>query len=197
LVADYSRHSARPQASAAVSATAYFGGSCLMYFIGLAAACYAGTSDVAQIMLVAGLGFCGLLIVVLSTVTTTFLDVWSAGVCCHHLLAAFGEKTAAVAVCVVGVILAIFVPMEQYENFLYLIGSVFAPMVAVVIADYFICRKYQTAAKLEITAFVCWIFGFVLYRYLLGFDLPCGSSLPVMGAVMLLRCILKGKRRYI
>ncbi|MDD2221036.1 MAG: putative hydroxymethylpyrimidine transporter CytX [Clostridia bacterium] len=195
LVADYTRHSARPQASAAVSAAAYFGGSCLMYFIGLAAACYAGTSDVVQIMLAAGLGLCGLLIVVLSTVTTTFLDVWSAGVCSHHLFSFIDEKKAAVTACLVGLVLAVFVPMEQYENFLYLIGSVFAPMAAVVMADYFFCAKYQTEAKLEITAFICWLAGFVLYRVLLGFDLPCGSTLPVMAVVVLLRCLLMSKKR--
>ena len=51
-----------------------------MYVIGMGAAIYTGVTDISQIMVKAGLGMAGLLIIILSTVTTTFLDAYSAGV---------------------------------------------------------------------------------------------------------------------
>ena len=55
-----------------------------MYAIGMGAAIFAGEYDIAQIILKSGLGVAGLLIVVLSTVTTTFMDAFSAGVSSNH-----------------------------------------------------------------------------------------------------------------
>lgn len=62
-----------------VSVAVYFVGSCWMFAIGLGAALFAGSSDIAQIAVNAGVGVVGLLVMVFSTVTTTFLDVHSAG----------------------------------------------------------------------------------------------------------------------
>ena len=47
-----------------------------MYLIGMGAAILTGETDIAQIMVKAGLGVVGLLIIVFSTVTTTFLDAY-------------------------------------------------------------------------------------------------------------------------
>ena len=44
---------------------------------------------------------------------------------------------AAIAVTIIGTIAAILFPMDDITDFLYLIGSVFAPMIAVQIADFF------------------------------------------------------------
>ena len=40
-----------------------------------------------------------------------------------------------------GTIAAILYPMDDITDFLYLIGSVFAPMIAILLADYFINRQ--------------------------------------------------------
>lgn len=80
LISDYTREAKRPLAATAASALVYGAVSCWMYVIGMGAAIYTGEYDIAQIMVKAGLGVFGLLIVVFSTVTTTFLDAYSAGV---------------------------------------------------------------------------------------------------------------------
>ncbi len=51
-----------------------------MYVIGMGAAIFTGESDNANVMVKAGLGIAGLLILIFSTVTKTFLDAWSAGI---------------------------------------------------------------------------------------------------------------------
>ena len=128
LISDYTRTAKKQRKVSAVSAITYFIVSSWMYAIGLGAALFTGESEISAIMMQAGPGIVALLIIVFSTVTTTFLDVYSAGVSAVSISGRFKEKQTAIAVCVVGMILAVFVPMAQYENFLYLIGSVFAPM---------------------------------------------------------------------
>ena len=92
-------------------------------------------------MVKAGLGIAGLFIIVLSTVTTTFLDAFSAGVSSTVISHTVKEKWAAIAVTVIGTIAAVVYPMDNITGFLYLIGSVFAPMIAIQIADTFILKN--------------------------------------------------------
>ena len=80
LISDYTREAKEPVKATAVSAITYGIVSCWMYVIGMGAAIITGEYDIAQIMLKAGLGIVGLLIIVFSTVTTTFLDAYSAGI---------------------------------------------------------------------------------------------------------------------
>src|SRR5665647_401046 len=79
LISDYTRFAKKARQSTLVSSLSYFVGSTWMYIIGLGAAIYAGTSDVAQIMTSAGLGIAAVIVIVFATVTTTFLDAYSAG----------------------------------------------------------------------------------------------------------------------
>ena len=85
LISDYTREAKQPVKATAVSAIVYGIVSCFMYLIGMGASIFTGESDIAQIMVKAGLGAAGLLIVVFSTVTTTFLDAYSAGISSEFL----------------------------------------------------------------------------------------------------------------
>ena len=136
LAADYTRHSQRPKAAAAASAVSYTLTSCWMYALGLAAALFTGQSDAAQILLGAGLVSAGVFVVVVSTVTTAFLDTYSAGVSANNIWRGFAEIPVAVAVTLVGTLLAVFLTMSEYEGFLLWIASVFAPMAAVLIPTF-------------------------------------------------------------
>ena len=141
LISDYTRNAKKPFAATLASSATYFFASVWMYVIGMGAAIFTGEADIALIMFKAGLGVAGLVIVIFSTVTTTFLDAYSAGVSATSISAKLREKPAAIFVTVLGILLAIFTPITEIESFLYLIGSVFAPMIAIQITDYFILKK--------------------------------------------------------
>ena len=64
LISDYTREAKEPVKATAVSAVIYGVVSCWMYVIGMNAAIYTGESDIASIMVKAGLGIAGLLIIV-------------------------------------------------------------------------------------------------------------------------------------
>lgn len=194
LVSDYTRAAAEPVRATAVSACVYGVVSCWMFIIGMGAAIFTGEYDIAQIMVKAGLGIAGLLIIVLSTVTTTFLDAYSAGVSGESIFAGINGKWAAVAVAIVGTLCAIMFPMDDITDFLYLIGSVFAPMIAVQIADFFIIKKDHSSSSVNIDNMVIWGIGFIVYRLLMHVDFVLGNTLPDM-VITVIICIAVSRIR--
>lgn len=193
LISDYTREAKEPVKATAVSTVVYGVVSCWMYVIGMNAAIYTGESDIASIMVKAGLGIAGLLIIVFSTVTTTFLDAYSAGISSESVFSKINGKYAAIIVTVIGMIGAIIYPMDNITDFLYLIGSVFAPMIAIQIADFFILkRKDSLEVSLDVMNGVIWVIGFILYRILMNVDIPLGNTLPDM-VITIVICILARK----
>lgn len=192
LISDYTREAKEPVKATAASAVTYGAVSCWMYIIGMGAAIFTGESDIAQIMVKAGLGIAGLLIIVFSTVTTTFLDAYSAGVSSESLSAKINGKWFALAVTVIGTLGAIFLPLADITEFLYFIGSVFAPMIAIQIADFFILKQSTETDAFNICNLIIWFIGFVVYRLLMRVDIIVGNTLPDM-LITIALCIVAAK----
>jgi putative hydroxymethylpyrimidine transporter CytX len=192
LISDYTKNAKHPITATRVSIITYFLGSVFMYTIGLGAAIFTGESDIAIIMFKAGFGIIGVLIILISTVTTTYLDVYSAGVSLKTINSNLSEKTMSILVCIIGTATAILMPVEQFESFLLLIGSVFAPMIAILIADYFIIKKDNLNKSVDKSNFIIWLIGFSIYRVLLNVDMVMGSTIPVM-IVTLIICVITDK----
>ena len=186
LVSDYTREAGEPDKATLASVVTYSIVSIFMYVIGMGAASLTGESDISVIMVKAGLGILGLIIIVLSTVTTTFLDAYSAGVSLMSITRKISEKKAAVAATAIGTVCAVLFPMDDITDFLYLIGSVFAPMIAVQIADYFVLKKKPFTGDWNVPNFVIWCIGFALYRILMSLETPVGTTLPCMVIVVIL-----------
>lgn len=192
LISDYTKDSAKPFAATLASTLTYFAVSCWMYIIGMGAALLTGTSDIAQIMLKAGLGIPALVIIVLSTVTTTFLDAFSAGISFRAIFKNANTKIVGIIVALVGTLAAVFYPMDNITDFLYLIGSVFAPMTAILIADFFVTKNESSKKQIDFVRIAIWLVGFILYRILMKYDIPCGNTLPDMAITFVLALIVSG-----
>jgi len=180
LIADYTRFSKQKKRVSLVSSVTYFAISSWMYIIGLGAVCFTGASDIVSIMLEAGLGLIAVIIVIISTVTTTYLDVYSAGVSTNSIFKALNEKRYAMYTTIVGTLLAVVAPVNHFEGFLYVIGSVFAPMFAILFTDYFILKRDYSHQKFNGLNILLWLLGFSFYRYFMAFDSPIGITIPVM-----------------
>lgn len=180
LISDYTREAEKPFAATLASTVTYGAVSCWMYVIGMGAAIYTGEYDIAQIMVKAGLGIAALVILVLSTVTTTFLDAWSAGISAESLSKKLNGKGTAIVVTVVGIAAAILFPMDDITGFLYLIGSVFAPMIAIQIADHFLLKRDRFSAAFDTRNLVIWLVGFAAYRLLMRVDIVVGYTMVDM-----------------
>lgn len=189
LISDYTREAEKPAAASAVSAVIYGIVSCWMYIIGMGAAIITGEYDISMIMIKAGLGAAGLLIIIFSTVTTTFLDAYSAGISSESIVSKIKGKYAGIIVVAIGTVAAIVYPMDNITNFLYLIGSVFAPMIAIQIADHFLIKKDRSTTAVDVPNMLIWLIGFVVYRYLMTVDIPVGNTLPDM-VITILLCLI-------
>lgn len=190
IISDYTRTAEKPGLATAASCGAYFIASSWMFLIGMGAALFTGQDDIAAIMVQAGMGVAGILVVLLSTVTTTFLDAFSAGVSCQSLVPKVSDKVLALIATVLGVILAIFAAPDQFQDFLYLIGSVFAPMTAILLSDFFILKQDHTADSVNWLNLVLWVLGVILYRFLLNVDTPVGITVPVVVILMVISALV-------
>lgn len=189
LISDYTKNAKKPKKTTIVSVIVYFIVSCWMYIIGMSAAIFTGENDIGNIMVSAGLGVFALLIIIFSTVTTTYLDVYSAGVSAESISSKYKEKSIAIVACIVGTIIAIFIPITWFEQFLYLIGSVFAPMIIIIITDFFLIKDNRRNIVFYRTNLIIWLVGFIIYRLFMLIYTPLGNTLPVM-IIITLVCVL-------
>lgn len=183
LIADYTRFAKSEKAGACGSFLGYFVGSSWMFIIGLGAAIVSNNPDPSAMMLTANLGFMALGIVVLSTVTTTFMDVYSAGISFLNLMPKLSEKNIGISMAIIGTLAAVVFPIENYESFLYAIGSVFAPLFAILITDYFIIKKntkVEDSTLINLGAILVWIIGIAIYYSFIKLDFIFGATAPVM-----------------
>ena len=93
------------------------------------------------------------------------------------------QKVVAIIACGLGLALAVFIPTERYESFLYLISAIFAPMIAVLVTDYFLIKNKGNEKKRFIINFVMWCIGFIIYEVLVNFVnfiTPVGNTIPIM-----------------
>lgn len=189
LISDYTSKAEKPAKATWISVGIYSLVSLWMYIIGLTGAIATGESTLSAIFSYSGIGVLAIIIIILSTVTTTFLDAYSAGISFEAIKEDVDGKKVSIIVSVVGIILAIVFPMDDITNFLYLIGSVFAPMIAVQIADFFF-KAGSTKSDFRINI-ASWIVGFIIYRILLKVDIVLGASIVSVILTIIVTIILR------
>ncbi|MGE5841453.1 MAG: putative hydroxymethylpyrimidine transporter CytX [Deltaproteobacteria bacterium] len=211
LVCDYSRFSRSTSAAFWGTWIGYFLVSSWMYVVGLSAALppQSATPDslVMQLMVKVGLALPAIIIVLFSTFTTTFLDIYSTAVSSLNIWPELGERRGSVVCGVLGTALALVFPATAYEAFLLFIGSVFCPLFGVVLADYFFLRRkdhterpfhrqdlYWYSAGFNPWAFVSWGAGFGIY-HLMQKATVLGSSIPSLVAASVIYLFLMGLRK--
>ena len=204
VISDYTKDVEKPVRATAVSAIAYSIASFWMYFIGLEIASAGVGNDIAKAILLAGLGIPGIVIVVLSTVTTNFLAANSAGESAKAIVRRLNPKITGVVVSAISALLAISGIMDHYISFLYLIASVFAPMAAVLLVSFYFGKAdavYTGEGRTPGKAFwiwnlFAWLAGFVVYQVTVRLDsIFLGPTLVsvIVSAVISYIWILKNK----
>lgn len=180
VVSDYTRQAQKPLSASLGATLSYTLGSIWMFAVGLGATLFAGSPDIVSIMALAGFGGIGLIVVLFSTVTTTYLDAASAGISAQSVFSWINARVAGIAAAVIGILLALLAPVAHFEAFLYLIGSLFAPMIAILIVDYFVLHRDASKQSVDWLNICLWIAGFILYRYSMSWDFVIGNTLPVL-----------------
>jgi putative hydroxymethylpyrimidine transporter CytX len=211
LISDYSRFATDSKSSFWGTWIGYFIISSWMYLIGLAASLATQSPDpsgaVMNLMLKFGWAIPALTIVLFSTFTTTFLDIYSTAISGLNIFPKLGEQKGVIIGGVLGTVTALIFPsILNYEDFLLFIGAMFCPLFGIVLVDYFIIKEgfiaiddlyrrdgeYQFWKGINLLAIFAWAIGFAIYlgfspvlmEKVLGikwaFPWPVGSSLPSM-----------------
>ncbi|WP_203648206.1 putative hydroxymethylpyrimidine transporter CytX [Pseudomonas sp. RtIB026] len=201
LIADYSRFGQR--------ASRVFGGTALGFFIGNAwlmslgvayTLAFAPSGEVNALLLAlagAGLGI-PLLLILLDESENAFADIHSAAVS-TGLLVKLRVEHLALAIGVLCTLIALLAPLAQYQNFLLLIGSVFAPLFGVVLVDHFVVRRRRLPALVEglhWQALLAWAVGVAAYHLMANAAPEVGATLPALllaGGLHLLLSLSRGR----
>jgi len=196
LVADYTRFSKRTAPAFWNTWWGYFLISSWMYVLGLMATLVTGETDpgalILQIMGRIGLAVPALILVVFSSITSDFPDIYSATCSMLNISRKIGAKTIMWIAGILSILVALVFPMEQYENFLFFIGAMFVPLFGVVLTDYFLIRarnldteeiykvggEYWYFRGFNLTAIASWAIGFVVYEIIAIMKYSIGGSLP-------------------
>jgi len=170
VISDYTKDAEKPVKATAISAIAYTFASLWMYILGIEISGIGANNNIAQAILLAGLGIPGIIIVVLSTVTTNFLAANSAGESSKAIYSKINPKIAGVVVSLLSAALAISGIMEHYISFLYLIASVFAPMAAVLLVSFYFSKERTESLGVWLWNIFAWLAGFIAYQVAERFD---------------------------
>lgn len=196
LVADYNRFASN-------SKTAFFGTflgftitNSILFAIGL----LFGISDITELIISIQSIFFGfiLLILLLDDIDNAFADAYSASISVISIsaiaiFAKLKQKYIIIALIILSTFLSIAMPIAQYEVFLILIGAIFIPLFAVIIADYYFIdkKKYNfqniksSTLKIGYSAIFSWILGLIAYYVFspispvyIQFEYSLGSVIP-------------------
>jgi NCS1 family nucleobase:cation symporter-1 len=195
LIADYSRFGKRAKNVFGGTAVGFFIGNFWLMSLGVAyTLAFAPSGEVNALLLAlagAGLGI-PLLLILLDESENAFADIHSAAVSSGILLRLKVEHLA-LAIGVICTLIALLAPLAQYQNFLLLIGSVFAPLFGVVLVDHFILRKRSAqvaSAALRWPALLAWLGGVSTYHLLANLYPDVGATLPALALAGLLQLVL-------
>ncbi len=173
LSADYSRHSRTPRAAFG-GALAGFAPAAVAYFLlGVLAiqAVPQAASDPIGALLALPVGMVAVGILILDEMDEAFANLYSTALSAQNLRPALDRRVLAILVGLVATGLALVTDITQYESFLYLIGSVFVPLLAVLLVDYFLVRRgapwdLRSLARERPALIVPWLAGFAVYQLL-------------------------------
>lgn len=191
LISDYTSLARSRRGALIAPFCGYFLGSCWMYAIGMAGGLLSGSPDPTKIMLAANLGLTALAILGLSTVTTTFLDVYSAGISLINIFPGVGDRIAAVGFTLIGTAIALVFPIERYTDFLSLLGSVFSPLIAILLSDYFLLACDSRERRTDAAATVSLAAGISFYYLIKPLEILVGPTLATVVFTAALHCVIR------
>jgi putative hydroxymethylpyrimidine transporter CytX len=171
LVADYTRHSRSQRAAFTGALAGYSVTQVLCYVIGLLALVTVAHGDPGKIYgAFIALPFGALCFAILAAreLDQAFADLYSTAVSTQNLRPLWDRRILAVTITGLTTAGALWLNISDYQNFLVLIGSVFVPMSAVLIADYFIVSRgrwdLSESARSRWLMLLPWAAGFVTYQ---------------------------------
>lgn len=181
LVADYNRFARKTSHAFWGTFAGYLVTNIWFYALGAMVLLAAGVTQepkgfVSAIALTAG--WLALLILLVDETDNAWADLYSAAVSIQNAFPKVKQRWLILGLGLLAYLIAVALDVTQYENFLFLIGSVFVPLFGILAADYFVLgqRRYQTdelyraqgaywyLRGVNILGLIAWVVGTLVYH---------------------------------
>jgi nucleobase:cation symporter-1, NCS1 family len=207
LIADYSRFGKSAGGSFRGTLLGYGIANIWFYALGAFYGLAAGGGDaLLTVALAQAAGGGALLLILIDEIDNAFADIHSAAVSTGTFWARASVPWLCAAFGALCTVIALAVQMGKYQNFLLLIGSVFAPLFGMVLVDHFIVRKrrvdvdaladshgiYGFSGGWHVSGFIAWALGIAAYHAINQWLPAWGATLPAFatGAVAYFALVL-------
>jgi putative hydroxymethylpyrimidine transporter CytX len=171
LAADYMRHARSTRSAFTGAVVGYSVTQVLCYVIGLLAlvtVAHGNSDNIFGAFIALPVGSLGFAILAARELDQSFADVYSTAISIQNLRPLWDRRVLAGVITALTTAGALWLNINDYENFLTLLGSVFVPMSAVLIFDYFVGGRgrwdLSAAARSRWAMLVPWAVGFVVYQ---------------------------------
>ena len=176
LIPDYTRFS-RDRRSAFVGAGAgYFVAATWMLVLGVFLVLTRGLSDPAELpaaVVAAGLAAAlAVLAVTFDEVDEAFANIYSSAVSLQNLVPWVSQRLLVLGVSVAATAAALAFDLRQYQDFLFLLGAFFVPLLGVLLAHWLLSGMRYTRADVfgappvRVATLAAWLAGFAVYQWL-------------------------------
>ena len=176
LVADYTRFSRSRRAGFWSAGLGYLLPTIPLFALGAVIAMSRHISDAPGLLTaIAAGGAASLLALLALTVDESdeaFANVYSGAVSLQNLLPRVPQRLLVAAVAAAATVGALLIDLRNYQPFLYLLGSFFVPLFAVLLADWLLAGRHYDAdavfrvPELRLEMVGAWLAGFCLYQWL-------------------------------
>jgi putative hydroxymethylpyrimidine transporter CytX len=171
VVSDYSRHSRSEREAAVSTFLGYSVTQMACYLLGLFTLVTVAHGDANQIFgsfLAVPLGGLAFAVLAIRELDQSFADTYSAAVSIQNLRPRWDRRILALVVGTVATVASLALNIDDYYNFLVLIGSVFVPLLGVLIVDWFVLARGRwdvgSAVPTRWGPLAAWLLGFVTYQ---------------------------------
>jgi putative hydroxymethylpyrimidine transporter CytX len=170
MAADYTRHSRSERTAFWGIFAGYSATQILCYVIGLITLVTVARnpSDIYGAFIAVPLGSLCFAVLAARELDQSFANVYSTAVSVQNLRPLWDRRVLALGIASLATVLALWINIADYENFLDLLGSVFIPMSAVFIVDFYVLSRGRwdpsDHARRRFAMFAPWALGFVVYQ---------------------------------
>ncbi len=211
MVCDYTRYAKSKSSSSWGTLIGSLAGAAGFMFVGGISYMTTGNANPVDMLLSLGLGIPALLIIVLSSVTTNVMNLYSASI---SFVNVWPKAKPWQIIGIGGIVMTgiALIPnlIGHFISFLTIVGSIFVPLIAIMLVDYFLIKKQKVVPEEMLAedstskywfkggfnwkAIIIWLIGAVMYNMLYYFWPVLGSCIPTFLVIGILYYLVADKK---
>jgi NCS1 family nucleobase:cation symporter-1 len=170
VVSDYARHSRSTRDAVVGTFVGYSITQIACYALGLIALVTVAkdSEHIYGAFIAVPLGTLAFTVIAIRELDQSFVDTYSTAVSLQNFRPTMDRRLLALLVGTIATIGALVFNVNDYENFLILIGSVFVPLLGVLVTDYFLVSRGRWNLEADSpprwATLVAWLLGFIAYQ---------------------------------